>query len=105
MTRAEFSKSTKLARFEHAQGCCETCGQKIIGTPEYDHAVPCAVGGSNEFKNCRVMCKRCHRVKTSTLDVPQIARSTRIAEKRAGVRSKRQGFRGWRRFNGDVVWK
>lgn len=89
MTRAEFTKATKLARFDHAKGHCETCGQRIVGVAEYDHAVPCAVGGDNSFENCRVMCKRCHRLKTSTIDVPQISKSVRIYEKRAGVRTKR----------------
>ena len=102
--RSEFSKSTKLARFEHANGHCETCHQKIVGVAEYDHAVPCAAGGTNEFDNCRVQCRRCHRVKTSKVDVPQIAKSKRIVERRAGLRPKR-GFKGWRKFNGEVVWK
>lgn len=87
--RAEFTKATKLARFEHAKGCCETCGNKIITTAEYDHFVPAAIGGANEFDNCRVLCVKCHRLKTSTIDVPQISKSVRIAEKRAGVRKTR----------------
>lgn len=91
-TRSEFSKSTKLARFKHTDGHCETCGNKVIGIPEYDHAVPCAVGGTNDFENCRVTCKRCHRVKTSKIDVPQIAKSQRVYEKRAGLRKTRRPF-------------
>ena len=105
MTRFEFSKTTKLARFQHANGCCETCGQRIVGVAEYDHAVPCAIGGANDFENCRLLCKRCHRVKTSKTDVPQIAKTTRIVRKRAGAMPKRRGFKGWRRFNGELVWK
>lgn len=104
MSRREFSKATKLAAWERSGGRCECgCGQKILGTPEYDHITPAAIGGSNDLDNCRVMAKRCHRVKTSK-DVPAIAKSTRIAEKRAGVRQGR-GFRGWKRMNGDIVWR
>lgn len=29
MTRSEFSKATKLARFRHAKECCETCGTSL----------------------------------------------------------------------------
>lgn len=89
--RAEFSKAVKLRRFEHANGCCETCGQRITTVAEYDHATPAAIGGDNTFANCRCVCKRCHRIKTSEKDVPEISRSRRIYEKRAGVR-KRGGF-------------
>lgn len=105
--RAEFSKATCIARFKHAKGCCETCGNEIVGGAEYDHAVPCAVGGTNDFDNCRCLCVRCHRIKTSKVDVPQIAKSVRIFEKRAGVRktrpmpgSKRSGLR--KRMDGTV---
>jgi 5-methylcytosine-specific restriction endonuclease McrA len=104
MTRSEFSKSTKLAAWERCGGYCEDCGGKIF-TAEYDHIVPCAIGGTNDLDNCRVLCRRCHRAKTSAVDVPQIAKSRRINEKRAGVRRRRTGFRGWRKFNGDLVWR
>jgi 5-methylcytosine-specific restriction endonuclease McrA len=103
--RAEFTKATKLAAWERCKGICECgCGQKIIGTPEYHHVVPAALGGSNELNNCQVLQKRCHRVRTETIDVPEIAKSVRIAEKRAGVR-KAQGIKGWRRFDGTPVWR
>lgn len=93
--RAEFSKSTKLAAWERCAGKCECgCGQRIIGTPEYDHyPVPAALGGSNELDNCRVLQRRCHRVRTAEHDVPEIAKSARVFEKRIGARDKRGGFR------------
>lgn len=92
MSRSEFSKSTKLARFEHAGGRCEECLQRIIGTAEYDHAVPDAIGGKNDFENCRCLCKKCHRLKTSETDIPRISKAKRVYEKRAGVRQKSRGF-------------
>lgn len=101
--RREFSKSTKLAAFERSGGRCECgCNQPILGTPEYDHITPAAIGGSNDLDNCRVMAKRCHRVKTSE-NRPEIDKTRRVLEKRAGVR-KRQGFRGWRKFDGTPVY-
>lgn len=104
--RREFTKKTKLAAWERCRGVCECgCGQKIITTPEYDHyPVPAALGGSNDLSNCRVLSKKCHRRITATHDVPEIAKSVRVFEKRIGVR-KSQGFKGWRKFSGEAVWK
>lgn len=104
MSRQEFSKGVKLQAWERSNGHCECgCGQKIIGTPEYDHRLEDYLGGANDLANCVVMSKRCHRLKTEK-NRPEIDKTRRIFEKRAGVR-KRQGFRGWRKFNGDVKWR
>lgn len=86
--RAEFSKKTKLARFEHAKGHCEDCGCKIIGSAEYDHVIEDTLTHDNSFENCRCLCKKCHSRKTKK-NRPQIDKTRRIYEKRAGVRSKR----------------
>lgn len=89
MSRAEFSKSTKLQAWDRCKGRCECgCGLTIIGTPEYDHIVPAAIGGTNALDNCRVLMKKHHRDKTDK-DVPEIAKSQRIYEKRIGARTKR----------------
>lgn len=85
MTRAEFTKATKLAAFKRANECCEDCGNLITTRAEYDHIVPAAIGGRNDLDNCQCLCRKCHRRKTDT-DWPAIARSTRLYEKRAGVR-------------------
>ena len=103
--RQEFSKHVRIAAWERSGGNCECCGQKIIGVPEYHHLVPAAVGGSNTLDNCQVLAKRCHRVRTENIDVPEIAKSQRIFEKRIGARIKRRGFRGHRKFDGSIVWK
>lgn len=92
MKRSEFLKATKRAAFDRCNGFCELCGGKIL-TAEYDHyPVPAALGGSNELSNCRVLCKKCHRKITATVDVPAIAKSNRIWEKRAGLRKTRRPF-------------
>lgn len=104
--RAEFSKAVRAAAFLRSGGRCECgCRLKIVGTPEYDHIVPAAIGGTADLDNCRVLDPKCHRRKTSTKDVPEISRSVRLAEKRMGVRSKGRGFRGSRKFNGEVTFK
>lgn len=100
--RQNFTKSTKLARFEHAKGCCEDCGQRIVGVAEYDHAIADYIGGTSTFENCRCLCKKCHDRKTA-VDRPKIDKTRRIAEKRAGVRKSKLGFRkppaGYDTFN------
>jgi 5-methylcytosine-specific restriction endonuclease McrA len=93
MKRQEFTKATKLAAWERCGGSCECgCGQNILGTPEYDHIVAAALGGSNGLENCRVMSRKCHRRLTSAETVPTVAKATRGFEKRIGARRTR-GFR------------
>lgn len=105
--RQEFPKSVKLAAFERCAGRCECgCGLKIIGTPHYDHyPIPAAINGPGTLDNCRVLDPKHHRQITAEKDIPEIAKSTRIYEKRIGARTKRGGFRGHRRFDGSIVWK
>lgn len=103
--RQEFTKATKLASFERAKGHCETCGCKIITRAEYDHRIPCGLGGDASPENCVCLCSKCHRAKTSTRDVPAISKAVRLNEKRAGARTKRGGFSTrWRKkMDGTVV--
>lgn len=108
MARAEFSKKVKLAAFKRVEGRCESCLAPIVNGAEYDHIVPHAVGGDNSLENVQVLCRPCHADKTRKRDVPQIAKSKRIAEKRAGVRRKGPAMAGsrrsqWKRkMNGQV---
>jgi 5-methylcytosine-specific restriction endonuclease McrA len=91
MARAEFSKSTKLARFEHAKGRCEECLQRIITTAEYDHVIEATLTNDNSFENCRCLCKKCHALKTQERR-PEIDRTRAVYEKRAGVRRTKRPF-------------
>lgn len=89
--RAEFSKKTKLARFEFARGHCEECGSKIVGVAEYDHVIEDTLTHDNSFENCRCLCGKCHKRKTKK-NRPEIDKTRRIIEKRAGVRKSRRPF-------------
>lgn len=90
MNRKEFTKQTKLAAHERSKGICECgCGLKIIGLVEYHHIVAASLGGSNDLDNCMVMSKKCHRRLTAEKDIPELAKSQRIFEKRIGVRKRR----------------
>ena len=80
--RREFPTKVKLAAWERCGGFCECCRAKIAGRkPEYDHILPDALGGEPTLDNCRVMCSKCHRLKTSGEDVPRIAKTKRTKRK------------------------
>jgi 5-methylcytosine-specific restriction endonuclease McrA len=89
--RAEFSKKTKAARFLHAGGCCEVCGQKITTGAEYDHAIEETLTHDNSFENCVCMCGRCHARKTKDRR-PEIDKTRRVTEKAMGLRKTKRGF-------------
>jgi len=95
MARLEFSSLVKRDAFMRSNGRCECgCGRKILGTPEYHHAVPAAIGGEATLENCVVMDPKCHRVRTARLDVPQIAKTKRIYAKRTGSGRTKRTFPG-----------
>ncbi len=106
MSRAEFAKKTKLEAWDRADGKCEGegCGLPLKGKRiEYDHRIPCALGGGNTLENCVVLCKPCHDGKTFGRDIPVIAKVARIRKREAGIK-KKSSFRGWRKMNGNAVW-
>lgn len=83
--RHEFSSKTKLAAFERADGHCDSCKLKIMGRAEYDHVIPCALGGEATLENCECLCRKCHALKTSGGDIPRISKAKRTHAKRIGA--------------------
>ena len=75
MTRAEFSRETKLQEWKASGGCCRDCGRKLFAADrkEYDHDKPDWDGGSNKPENCRLRCGWCHDHKTHKVEAPQRA--------------------------------
>ena len=94
--RHEFTAKTKLAAWERSGGHCDECRQKIIGRAEYDHVLPDWLGGEITIDNCAVLCAKCHRLKTSTVDVPRIAKTKRIKAKSAGIKTTSRKMAGGR---------
>ncbi len=60
----------------------------VLKAIEWDHIVPVAIGGSNEFWNLQPLLKEDHRKKTSHIDVPQIAKTKRLAKAHEEFRRK-----------------
>jgi 5-methylcytosine-specific restriction endonuclease McrA len=105
MSRAEFSKATRLAAFRRAMGRCEGCGGLLtFGKFAYDHRNPNEFSGDNSLENCQCLCSGCHDNKTYKQDIPAIAKSNRVAYTAAGIRRDRS-IRAWRNFAGEIVRK
>lgn len=89
--RREFPAKVKVAAFERAGGRCEECTARLgPGNVEYDHHIPDGLGGEPVLDNCVVLCRTCHRSKTSTQDVPRISKMKRQRAKHVGARVKRK---------------
>ena len=96
MSRAEFTKATKLAAWRRCRGRCEKCGTLFMGKlKHYDHINPSEFSGDNGLENCAVLCVECHTRKTGEEDIPAIAKSNRIMVREAGL-SKSGSIRTWR---------
>lgn len=112
MSRREFSKRVKLEAFERCKGLCENCTVKLgpLTGVEYDHRIPDALGGEPTLENCVVLCKTCHKLKTTKNDVPVIAKSKRVRSKHLNAKkptgrpmpgSKRSKWK--RKMDGSIV--
>lgn len=104
MSRREFSKAVKRDAFLRANGRCEnaSCNALLtLGKYHYDHDIPDGLGGEPILENCVVLCIACHKDKTSTRDVPAIAKTKRIQDWQKGIKKPRTMTR-WRRFDGSI---
>lgn len=111
MKRQEFSQRTKLKAYDRAAGICECgCGLPLKGARsiEYDHRIPCELGGDNSLDNCVVMRWECHQAKTAGDDMPRIAKSRSQRAGHVGAKESRSpipgGKRsGWKRKIGGKI--
>lgn len=103
--RKEFSTRTKLQSWDRSGGCCEECGRKIFpgDGPEYDHIISCENGGTNELKNCQVLCTWCHKTKTRA-DMAVTVKGRKVRAQHARAKTPKRKFMGWRRLDGSIVW-
>lgn len=92
MTRAEFSKATKLAAWQACGGRCQSCTAKLFtGNIEYHHDQECTFGGTAALQNCVVLCRTCHSIITRK-QASVIAKSNRVRARHLGLRSRRRSF-------------
>ena len=97
--------SVKLRQFERDNGCCCKCGRKLYpqDKPQCYHIKAIKNGGENRESNLQTLCYWCHRNKTRE-DVAEKSVVARKRTKHFGIKPKRQGFKGWRKMNGEIVW-
>jgi 5-methylcytosine-specific restriction protein A len=87
-------------------GVCHFCSGKIQATEAWDisHDIPLELGGADDDANRKPAHRKCHRAHTAAVDQPAIAKSKRVRARHTGSKAPSQrGFRGWRRFNGEIV--
>lgn len=104
MSRQEFSAKVKMQAALRAAGQCEECTRRLsVGDFHFDHIIPDAMGGEPTLGNCAVLCRSCHKLKTTADDVPAIAKAKRRERRDKGIRKPRTITR-WRRFSGEIVY-
>lgn len=85
MARTEFTRKTKDKVSERAQGKCESCGLPLKGgRGDFDHKIPCALGGDNSISNCWLIGTCCHKPKTKK-DIQQTRKADRQKSKASGA--------------------
>lgn len=126
MPRREFSIKVRREAVKRSGMKCEAIGADYGLEPgyrcmgdlgsgfDYDHIIPDSIGGDPTLENCAVVCKRCHGIKTATLDTPRAAKTKRQADKARGIRKPstfrklpagtryEQGPHGLRAVRGDA---
>lgn len=109
--RLEFTRSTKLAAWDRANGRCECgCGKKLAtGDIEYDHRIRNEIEPDNGLDNCQVLSRACHSFKTHKIDAPAAAKSRSVRAKAIGAHKPKRIMPGSRasrlkkRLDGWVV--
>lgn len=93
--RREFKKQVMLQALLRAGGKCESDACRARGDKQlklatgdifYDHRIPDQLGGEPTLENCQILCKLCHKAKTTKEDVPRIAKAKRQQLRHLGIK-------------------
>lgn len=91
--RRDFPRKVKAQAILRAGGCCEACSARLkVGEAEVDHILPDALGGEPALANARVLCRVCHREK-STDDIGRIRKADRQRDRHTGALAKPSSLR------------
>lgn len=107
--RERLSDRERTRLFLEREGRCHRCTRKITAGETWidEHLVALENGGSNEWSNRVLTCLFCKPAKDGE-DHRKAAHAKRVAVKHViptKQRQKRAGFRGWRKFSGEPVWR
>jgi 5-methylcytosine-specific restriction endonuclease McrA len=76
MSRQELPKWVRTALRRRQRHTCQWCGTTAArAVLEIDHIHPVSKGGTNEFSNLQLLCRRCNRRKG---DRPNLTREQRL---------------------------
>lgn len=105
--RRRLSDRERLRVWERCAGTCQgPCKRKLAPGDGWqaDHPRALGLGGEDNPDLLVVLCEWCYPTKNKD-DASRIAKAKRgKARHIGGPRRSGRGFRGWRRFDGTVVW-
>lgn len=96
----------KLRIWTRCGGRCALTGRKLRPGDAYqfDHILALVNGGAHRESNLQLISAEAHKAKTAS-DVAIKSKTARVKAKHLGLQAKGRGFRGWRNFSGELVWK
>jgi 5-methylcytosine-specific restriction endonuclease McrA len=91
MKRVRITAKIRADIFMNHGGICHLCSMKVVPGEDWDvsHDIPLEAGGKDDATNWLVAHRKCHRVHTSTVDAPLIAKVKRIHQKHVGAKKSR----------------
>jgi 5-methylcytosine-specific restriction endonuclease McrA len=106
--RKTLTPQQKAKLFHERGGRCHRCRRKLRSGDIWsvEHMFALENGGSNDRDNLDITCSWC-KPKKDAADHATAAKSRHVATKHAvpsRERKSKRGFRGGRKFNGEVVW-
>lgn len=106
--RPKPTKAQKVAAWNRVNGLCWWCGKPVAPDGldvRWDHETPRELSADDSADNLAPLHVRCHDRKTYGEDIPRIAKTKRQSKLGQPKQRKPGGFRGWRKMNGDIVWR
>lgn len=104
------TKTQKAQAWSAANGLCWWCGKPVAPDGldvRWDHYNPRGLTGDDSTENLAPLHVKCHDAKTHgpTGDIARVAHAKRQEKLTRSKVRKPGGFRGYRKFNGEIVWK
>ena len=92
--RRRLSKSERFDVFVAHKGVCRLCKRSIqVGEAwDVEHLIPLEMGGVDDSSNFGIAHRKCHRVHTSEVDVPDIAQAKRREAAHVGAKTPSGAF-------------